>query len=42
MVTALGGGLSLGKVGDLPISGGLGQPQDEVVAGYHFLIEKVV
>ncbi|MFT5395772.1 MAG: hypothetical protein ACI85N_000960 [Gammaproteobacteria bacterium] len=39
---ALGGGLSLGKVGDLDISGALGQPQDEVVAGYHFLVKKVV
>ena len=40
--TALGGGLSLGKVDDLGISGLLGQPQDEVVAGYHFLVKKVV
>lgn len=40
--TALGGGLSLGKVGDLNIAGMLGQPADEVVAGYHFLVKKIV
>ena len=40
--TALGGGLKVCKVDDLHISGSLGQPQDEVVAGYHFLVNKVV
>lgn len=39
---ALGGGLSLGKVGDLGISGTLGQPMDDVVASYHFLVNKIV
>ena len=39
---ALGGGLSLGKVGDLGISGTLGQPMDDVVASYHFLVNKII
>ena len=39
---ALGGGKSLGKVGDLSISGTLGQPADDVVASYHFLVNKIV
>lgn len=39
---ALGGGLNLGKIGDYSISGMQGQSADEIVASYHFLVNKII
>ncbi len=39
---AVGGGLNLGKIGDYSISGMQGESADEIVASYHFLVEKIV
>lgn len=39
---AVGGGMNLGKIGDYSISGMQGESADEVVASYHFLVEKIV